>query len=102
MSTPVIQETEHVFKFALFLLKGLDQAKKNDGSISMFEALAVVAQSLPLAIQAFQGYDKILGELKDLDQEEMQKLAVMSIELAKAIMDLLLVNQKSFKLEGVV
>lgn len=80
-----LKETKEVYAFLIGFLEDLKEAKKGDGEISTIEWTRATFANAPSGIKALIGIDKIDDEIKDADEAELQELAVMGVELAKAL-----------------
>lgn len=83
-----IKELTDVYKFADGFLGKMIAAKSDDGKISTGELVAATTTSLPAAVRAWAGKDKIDDELKDLNDEELMEVAKMSGALVNKILSL--------------
>lgn len=76
-----IEETMDLVEFADKLVSSLKAHKDDDGKIDGAEIASTLVSSAPAAISAMVGASDISAELKDLTDEERQKLiaAVMPV-----------------------
>jgi hypothetical protein len=75
-----------------FLTTYMDQLKvyKEDGKLDVAECLAAVAEKHSEAVAAVMGSWNIRAELKDVDQEEKDKLLAASLGVITKIAELVL------------
>ncbi len=89
-----IKETMEVLIFATSVVGDLAKAKSDDGKISLWEWGQTIASNSPAALKAAEGLEKVDDEMKDLDEEEIKRLAVAGLALAKAVMGLVKSSKK--------
>lgn len=80
-----LKETKEVYAFLINFLSDLKDAKKGDGEISTIEWTKATFANAPAGVKALIGIDKVDDEIKDADEAELQELAMMGVELAKAL-----------------
>ena len=85
-----IKETMEIFEYAHKMLDSLITKKQDDGKIDTAEIAMSFAANLPSGIRAYMGSGDVDDELKDLDDEEMMKLAMEGSKLAKKVLSLLM------------
>jgi len=84
-----IEETLDVLEFLTDCIESLAEAKKNDGKIDLAEWAKAGLANVPSGFSAIKGADQIDDELKDLDDEEKNKLIGSGLDLAASVMNLL-------------
>ena len=83
-----IKELEEMFTFANGLVNDIHAKKEDDGKLSLADWISVVAENVPEGVQAVIGSKEALKEAKDLDSEEMKKIAEHGIELVQNLVSL--------------
>lgn len=83
-----IEEIMDVVKCAETLVSQLQESKDDDGEITSFELAQDVIATVPSAVKAWVGKDKVDDELKDLDAEEAKALLAAAIPVIQNIVKL--------------
>ena len=85
-----LKETKEVHAFLINILSDMIEAKENDGEISTVEWARIAFSNAPAAFAALAGIDSMDDEIKDADGAELQELAIMGVDLAKKLSELIL------------
>jgi len=79
-----IKDTKELLVFLFLLGAVAKEAKENDGKINYMDAILLM-KLMPSVGPALDGIDQIPSELKDLDQVELDELAVTVAEEIKKV-----------------
>ena len=74
MSQSPASELSEVIGAISLILNGVDEAKADDGRVSLNESLMIFASALPALVRGFSGIRGIPAELVAMDQETMDEL----------------------------